>query len=345
MKAARLHGARDLRVDRVAPPGPPGPGEAIVAVRAVGLCGSDLHYWLDGRIGDTTLDRPLIMGHEPAGEVVAVGDNVTHVQPGQRVAIDPAVPCGYCEWCAAGHPNLCPHVRFFGSPPTDGALRELVCHPAECLFPLPDNLTFVDGALCETLGVALHAVDLSHLQPGQSAAILGCGPVGLMTLQVARCAGAGPIYVADPISERLAVATALGADKVIDAGRVEPERAILELTDGLGVDAVFDCATSTGTPAQCCAAAKIGARVVLVGIPPEDDFTLHHSPARRKGLTLLFARRMPAVYPRALHLASRGAVQLDLLATHSFSLDRAPEAFALAAERLDGVIKAVVEIQ
>ncbi|MBI5832117.1 MAG: alcohol dehydrogenase catalytic domain-containing protein [Armatimonadetes bacterium] len=316
----------------------------MVAVRAVGLCGSDLHYWLDGRIGETRLERPLIMGHEPAGEIVAVGDNVTHVRPGQRVAIDPAVPCGYCEWCAAGHPNLCPHVRFFGSPPTDGALREQLCHPAECLFPLPENLTFTDGALCETLGVAIHAVDLSHLQPGQTAAILGCGPVGLMTLQVARCAGAGPIYVADEVPERLAMAQALGAELAIDVRMVPSERAILDLTDGRGVDAMFDCATSSETPAQCCEGTKIGGRVVLVGIPPENSFTLHHASARRKGLTVKFARRMPAVYPRALHLASRGMVQMDVLATHSFPLDRAPEAFAVAAERRDGVIKAVVEI-
>src|ERR1035438_2609787 len=124
MKAARLHGPGDVRVERVAAPGPPGPGEALVEIRAVGLCGSDLHYFADGHIGDTKLTRPLILGHEPAGVVLAVGDNVGNLHPGDRVALDPAVPCGWCEWCAAGHPNLCPKVAFFGTPPVDGAPRQ-----------------------------------------------------------------------------------------------------------------------------------------------------------------------------------------------------------------------------
>jgi L-iditol 2-dehydrogenase len=344
MKAARLHGPHDVRIDRVPPPGPPGPGEALVEIRAVGLCGSDLHYWLDGRIGSTALTRPLILGHEPAGVVLAVGDNVTHLGPGARVAIDPAVPCGYCEWCAAGHPNLCPRVTFFGTPPTDGALREQLCHPAECLHELPDNLTFVDGALCETLGVALHAVDLSHLQPGQSAAIIGCGPVGLLTLQVARCAGATPILVAEPVPERLAMARSLGAEAAIDTRELDAVAAIAALTDGRGVDCAFDCATSTTTQQQVCEAVKIGGRVVLSGIPDHDEFTLRHSTARRKGLTIKFARRMKNVYPRAMTLVSRGLIELDVLATHRFALEHTAEALDLAAARREGVIKAVVEI-
>jgi len=344
MDAARLYGARQLRLEEQPEPGPPGPGEVLLAVEAVGICGSDVHYYTDGRIGDTLLSHPLILGHEPAGRVLEVGPNVNHLVPGDTVAIDPAVPCGWCEWCASGHPNLCPNVRFFGSPPTDGAFREQLLHPAECCFRLPEDLTAIDGALCETLGIGLHAVDLAHLHPGQSVAVIGCGPVGLMTLQVARCAGATPLIAVDLLPERLAVATSLGADLTIDATAESTVKEVMRLTDGRGADVVFDCATSNETADQACACARIGARVVLCGIPPDDRITLSHSTARRKGLTLKFARRMKHVYPRAIQLAERGMVELDTLATHRFPLQQIDEAFQLVEHRRDGVIKAVIEI-
>lgn len=343
MKAARLHGPRELKLEHLPEPGHPGPGEVLLQVAAVGICGSDVHYYTDGRIGDTALGRPLILGHEPAGVVLEVGELVTAVQPGDTVAIDPAVPCGWCEWCASGHPNLCPNVRFFGSPPVDGAFRERLLHPAECCFPLPENLTAVDGALCETLGVGLHAVDLAHLHPGQSVAVLGCGPVGLMTLQAARLAGATPIYASDLLPERLEVAQSLGAEELIDASEQDAAALIRQATGGRGVDVAFDCATSCETAAQACAVAKIGARVVLCGIPPDDRIELSHSVARRKGLTIKFARRMKHVYPRAIRLAARGMVELDTLATHRYPLEAIDEAFQVVEARRDGVVKAVVE--
>ncbi|NUQ00743.1 MAG: NAD(P)-dependent alcohol dehydrogenase [Armatimonadetes bacterium] len=343
MKAARLYGVHDLRVEEMPEPGHPGPGEVLLELRAVGICGSDIHFFADGSIGDKALGSPLILGHEPAGVVIEVGDNVTHLRRGALVAIDPAVPCGYCEWCASGHPNLCPQVQFFGSPPTDGALRERLLHPAECCFELPEDLTAIDGALCETLGVGLHAVDLSHLHPGQSVAVIGCGPVGLMTLQVARCAGATPLIAADLIPERLEVARSLGADLTINATELPTVAAVMDYTERRGVDVAFDCATSRETAEQCCELVKIGGRVVLCGIPPHDRFSLSHSTARRKGLTLKFARRMKHVYPRAIQLAERGMVELDTLATHRFPLEQVDQAFQAAETRRDGVIKAVVE--
>ncbi len=240
MEAARLYGPRAFRLEDQPEPGPPGPGEVLLAVEAVGICGSDVHYYTDGRIGDTLLTHPLILGHEPAGRVLEVGPNVDHLVPGDTVAIDPAVPCGWCEWCASGHPNLCPNVRFFGSPPTDGAFREQLLHPAECCFRLPEDLTAIDGALCETLGIGLHAVDLAHLHPGLSVVVIGCGPVGLMTLQVARCAGATPLIAVDLLPERLAVATSLGANLTIDASGEETVAEVMRLTDGRGADSVLE---------------------------------------------------------------------------------------------------------
>lgn len=343
MKAARLHGPRVLRVDELPEPGHPGPGEVLLEIRAVGICGSDIHYYADGRIGDTVLRGPMVPGHEPAGVVLELGDNVTHLRRGAMVAIDPAVPCGFCEWCASGHPNLCPNVRFFGSPPTDGALRERLLHPAECCHELPEDLTAVDGALCETLGIGLHAVDLSHLHPGQSVAVLGCGPVGLMVLQVARCAGATPLIAVDLLPERLAMAGSLGAEVTVNANELPTVKAVMAATDGRGVDAAFDCATSDETAQQCCELVKIGGRVVLCGIPPEDQFSLRHSTARRKGLTLKFARRMKHAYPRAIQLVERNLIELDALATHRYDLDHVEQAFRTVESRRDGVIKAIVE--
>ncbi len=342
MKAARLHGARDLRIDDLPEPGRPGPGEALVEVRAVGVCGSDIHYYNEGGIGTTRLEAPMVVGHEPAGVVLEVGEGVSHVQPGDRVAIDPAMPCGTCENCRLGHPNLCPDIRFFGSAPVDGALRERLVHPVECLFALPDELSLVAGALCEALGVAIHAVDLGHLRPGVSVAIAGCGPVGLMALQVARCAGAAGVFVSDPVPERRAVARSLGADLAIDAAD-DFAAAVAAATNGRGVDVAFDCATSNVTQAQCCELAKLGGTVVLCGIPPVEEFCLQHSVARRKGLTIKFARRMKHTYPRALELARRGLVQLDALATHRYPLAQVVAAFETAAAMRDGVVKAVIE--
>lgn len=344
MKAALLYGPRDIRIEDLPEPGPPGPGEALVEVRAVGLCGSDLHYWTDGRIGDTVLAEPFIIGHEPSGIVREVGPGVTSLRPGARVAIDPALPCGECDWCQQGHPNLCPHVRFFGTPPTQGALRERLVHPVEGLLELPATMTLADGALCEALGVALHAVDLGHVRTGTSAVVLGCGSIGLLCLQVLRCAGATALYAIDLEPARLELAKQFGAAAVCCAAETDPVAWLADQTGGRGVETVLESATSCETQLQATAMARIGGRVVLVGIPPADEFTLCHSVARRRGLTIAFARRMKHVYRRALQLASTGAIDLPSVTTHRAPLAEVAAAFDLVEHRRDGVVKCVIEV-
>ena len=307
MKSLRLHAIGDVRLhDEPAPV--PRDGEVLVRVTSVGLCGSDLHWFSEGLIGDARLIRPLVLGHEFAG--------VT--EDGRRVAVDPAVPCERCEYCRAGHPNLCSNQHFAGHGTDDGGLRECLAWPARCLIPLPDSLSDADGALLEPLGVALHAVDLGKVKPGLTVGVFGCGPIGLLILQVARAAGATTLFVTDPLEHRRAAAAHHGG----------------EAWDGhTAVDVAFECAGVQGAVDDAIAAARPGARVVLVGIPADDRTSFSASVARRKGLTLKLSRRMGHTYPRAIRLAESGAVDLRSLVTHRFPLEQAGEAFAVAQRR------------
>jgi L-iditol 2-dehydrogenase len=315
VKVARLHGPGDVRLsDEPAPVALA--GEALVRVSAVGICGSDLHWYGQGGIGDARLERPLVAGHEFAGVTA----------DGRRVAVDPAVPCRACDLCLAGHPNLCRRLRFAGHGAEDGGLRECLAWTERCLVPLPDDLSPAAGALLEPLGVAIHAVDLGHVRAGATVGVFGCGPIGLLVLQVARAAGASEILVTEPLPHRLEAARAWGGQP---------------WTPGREVEVAFECAGTAGALDDALAAARPGGRVVLVGIPDDDRTEFPASLARRKGLTLALARRMGHTYPRALSLVLSGQVALEPLVTHRFPLAQAAEAFAVA-QRREG-LKVIVE--
>jgi L-iditol 2-dehydrogenase len=348
MKAARLHGARDLRIETVAEPPVPGPGQVMIKVGAVGICGSDLHMYADGRIGDTVFASPLVIGHEFMGTVLAVGDNARdgHQQPlqaGQRVAVDPTTPCYVCEMCEQGHPNLCPHHTFYGVYPTDGALQERMIVNARNCFPIPDSISDGGGTLLETLGVAIHAVDLGKLRAAHSVAVIGCGPVGLLIGQLARISGAGPVYAFDKFPWRVDKARAFG----LEAYHVDTVDALATLnarTGGRGCDVVFEAAWADESTQLAADMTRLGGRTVLVGIPGDDRLYLQHSTARRKGLTLVMARRMKHTYPRAIQLATSGQLDLDSLISHHMPLDQTAEAFERNARYDPGVIKIIVDI-
>jgi L-iditol 2-dehydrogenase len=330
VRVARLHGPGDVRLHDEPRP-TPGPGEVLVRVEAVGLCGSDLHWFSEGSIGGVPLTRALVPGHELAGTT----------EDGRRVAVDPAIPCEECPLCLEGHPNLCPTIRFAGYGEDDGALSEWMAWPERCVFPLPEELSAIDGAMLEPLGVALHAVDLAHLRPGATVGVFGCGPIGLLAVQAARLAGAGRVFATDLPSRphRLEAARALGAEAVpADGGEA---REILESTKGLGLDAAVEAAGENAAVDAAILAARPGARVVIAGIPAEDRISFLASPARRKGLSLVLSRRMKHTYPRAIELAVAGRVDLRSLVTRRFPLEDAGAAFASAATR-DG-LKVVVE--
>jgi L-iditol 2-dehydrogenase len=341
MKAARLYAPGDIRVDEIPEPPPPGPCEVLLAVTAVGICGSDLHYYREGGLGGLVPEAPLILGHEFAARVEAVGPGVA-LPVGTRVAVEPGRPCGRCESCLEGNPNLCPAIQFCGSAPVDGALRERMLYPENLLFPLPDNMTDAEGAALEPLGIALHALRLVRLQPGQTAAVLGGGPIGLMLAQLCRGAGAVEVIVTEPVPHRREAALKSGATAALDPSDGPVGEAIRAMTGGRGVDVAFEAAGAVETPAEAVQAVRPGGHVVLVGIPADDRVVLSHAVARRKGLTIRFARRMKHTYPRAIALVASGALNLRPLLTHHFPLVAAAEAFRVADAYADGALKVTV---
>jgi L-iditol 2-dehydrogenase len=330
MKVVRLHAHGELRTyDEPRPV--PAAGEALVRIKAVGVCGSDLHWFSEGEIGDAKLEHPLVLGHEFAGETL----------DGQRVAVDPAIPCRRCEFCERGHPNLCGNMIFAGHGETDGALREYASYLPRCLFALPDSLSYADGAMLEPLGVAIHAVDLGKLRAGMSVGVFGCGPIGLLIVQMARVSGASHIIATDLLPHRVEAAKIFGADHAILAEAGNELDEIRAATGGRGVDIAFEAAGEQEAVDVSVAAVVPGGKVILAGIPTDDHTSFSASAARRKGLTIKLVRRMKHTYPRAIELVSKGLVDVRSLVTHRFPLAEAREAFRVA-ERRDG-LKVIVE--
>jgi L-iditol 2-dehydrogenase len=331
MKTLRLHAPSDLQLHDEPVPFP-NPGEQLLRIKAVGICGSDLRWFSEGGIGDAQLKKPLVLGHEFAG--------IT--KSGLRVAVEPSIPCGQCEFCLGGNPNLCEGAVFAGHGTQDGALREWMAWDEKNLFSLPDSLTYADGVMLEPLGVAIHAVDLAHLKPGITVGVIGCGPIGLLIVQLARLAGASCIVAADKLAHRVEAAGALGATQTILAQGGAELQEWRSATAGRGVDVAFEVAGEQDAVDMSFATVVPGGKVILAGIPADDLTSFCASVARRKGLTIKLVRRMKYTYPRAMELVSSRLVDVRSLVTHRFSLDNAVEAF-LVAQRREG-IKVVIEI-
>lgn len=338
MRAAYIHGIHDVRIGDKPMPKPVG-DEVLLRVSAVGVCGSDLHYYKEGAIGHARITKPFIAGHEFAGYVVddhpALG-----LTAGQLVAVDPANPCGQCEWCRRGHVNLCPHVVFLGSPPdTHGAMTEFISVSPSQIYPVPAGFTSVQAVMLEPLGVAIHAMDLAGSKKVfESVAIIGCGPIGLCLLQLARMMCKDVVYAIDPITYRANMALQLGANKVS-----HDHAAVAEWTDGRGVDLVLEATNSPHGFQIAAQTARIGGRVVLVGIPDGDQYMpLSASLLRRKGLDVRMSRRMGHVYDRAIKLVAQGLVDVECLVTHRFDLSQAADAFIYPSQFIDGALKTVI---
>jgi L-iditol 2-dehydrogenase len=331
VRAARLHAVGDLRVADEPEPAAgefPGAGLSLVRVTAVGICGSDLHWFDEGAIGDAKLTHPLVLGHEGAG-VIAGGP-----RRGERVAIDPAIPDETCRACRDGYRNLCYHVKFSGHGDTDGMLREVMAWPSHLLHPLPDGVSDTDGAVLEPLGVAIHSVDLGHLPLAGTASVIGCGPIGLLMIQLLKVAGARSVLAVEPLAHRREAAERMGADQVCEPSASPGEA---------DVDVAFEAAGNDEGVALALASVRPGGRVVLAGIPGADVISFGASLARRKGLTIAMVRRMNEVYPRAISLAERKAVDLASVVTSRSGLGGITDAFGAAARRTG--LKAVIEPQ
>lgn len=326
MKAIRFYDKGDIRIEEVPEPTP---NEHMVLLRiaSVGLCGSDIHYYKEGGTGSLKLDQPLILGHEFSAWVES-GPN-----KGILAAVEPALSCGQCEFCLEGNPNLCERIKFAGSEDTDGALQEYLLWPEHNIFPMPPGISPQQAAFLEPLGVAIHAVNLGKIQPGMDVGVLGTGPIGLLTIQTAKLAGAARIFATDKLGHRLEFAQECGATDLLLADGNEHHQ-ILKATNGRGLDVVFEAAGDDGSAVETAVQiAKRGAAVVLVGIPSKDETTFTASTARRKGLTIKVSRRMKNTYPTAIRLLTHHMVNLDSLITHQFPMDDYKKAFEVAASR------------
>lgn len=343
MKAAVLHKPFDVRIEEVPVPVPKA-GEVLVAMKSVGVCGSDVHFYEAGRIGSFVVRKPMILGHESAGDIVRLGPGVKGLKVGDRVAVEPGVPCRKCEFCRSGRYNLCPDVVFYACPPYDGAYCEYQVAAADFVFKLPANVSYDEGAMIEPLAVGMHACNRAHVGPGDSVAVLGSGPIGLVSLQSARARGAARLIAVDVDARRLQLAKKLGATDVVNASRTDAVREIHRLTDGAGADVVLETAGAVPTAQQTVACAKNGGRIVLVGMPLTDRFEMPIIDAIVKEVSISGLFRYANMYPPAIALVSRGAVDVKSMITKRFRLEAVPEALGFAHRQGKKAVKIMITI-
>ena len=322
-----------------------GPDDVMIKVQSVGVCGSDLHYYHTGSIGNFIVKPPFILGHEAAGIIEEVGENVKNLKPGDRVTLEPGYTCGKCEYCMSGRYNLCPDVVFMATPPYDGAFCEYVAWPAHMAFKLPDNMSYMEGALVEPLSVGLHAANMADAKLGQTAVVLGSGCIGLCTLMSLKARGVTKIYIADVIQKRLDKAKSLGATEVINAAEKDTVEEIMRLTDGKGCDLVFETAGSRITTQQTPYLVKIGGKIVLVGMAPNPNLEYDFAPLSNKEVTIQTIFRYRNKYPMAIQAISSGKIPIKEIATDFFDLCDTPKAMAYSVSNKADIVKAVIEVK
>lgn len=332
MRASVLVAKEQVR-DEERPVPVPADDEVLIKVASVGVCGSDVHYYREGRIGDFVVDTPLVLGHEASGHIVAVGANVPADRIGQRVAIEPQRPCRVCAQCTAGRYNLCPFMQFYATPPVDGAFQEYVTIQAPFAHPIPDSITDDVAALLEPLSVGIWAGRKAKIVPGSRVLIAGAGPIGVIGTQAARAFGAAEIIVTDPVAERRAMAERYGATSTLDP--------ITEPVADLGVDAFIDCSGATPAVRSGITAVRGAGTVVLVGMGA-DDIPLPIPVIQNRELTVTGVFRYTDTWPLGIHLVASGQVDLASLVTARFDLDHAED--ALNADLTPGSLKAVVQV-
>ena len=318
--------------------------DVLIKIKHVGICGSDIHYYEFGRIGDFVVNKPIILGHESSGEVVEVGKNVTNLKLGDLVALEPGYTCGKCEFCKSGRYNLCPDVVFMATPPYDGAFCEYVAYPSDMAFKLPSGMSTIEGALIEPLVVGLHAANQADAKIGQSAAILGAGCIGLVTLMSLKSMGVTEIYVSDVISKRLDKAMELGAKAVFKADETDTVKRIMEATCGKGVDMVFETAGNSSATKQTVDMVKRGGRIVLVGMAPDATIAYNFGKLISKEASINTVFRYRNLYPTAIKLVSEGLIPLTKIVTNEFKFDDTAYAMKYSVENKKDIVKSVIEI-
>lgn len=318
--------------------------EVLVKLEYIGICGSDLHYYETGRIGDYIVKPPFVLGHEPGGVVVEVGKNVNHLNVGDRVALEPGKTCGHCEFCKTGRYNLCQDVIFFATPPVDGVFQEYIAHQADLCFKLPEGVSTLEGALIEPLAVGFHSAIQGEAKCGQTAVVMGAGCIGLVTMMALKAMGVENVYVVDVMQKRLDKDLELGATGVINGKEKNAVDAIMEITNGVGCDLVIETAGTEITTVQAINMAKKGSNIVLVGYSKSGEMTLPMSLVLDKELTFKTVFRYRHIYPMAIEAVANGSINLKGIVTNEFSLDEIQNAMDYSVSNKADIVKAVVRV-
>ncbi|MGI5897043.1 MAG: NAD(P)-dependent alcohol dehydrogenase [Oscillospiraceae bacterium] len=342
-KAFFMTGLEKMEAREVAMPSPK-EKQVIVKLEYVGICGSDVHYLENGRIGDFVVDGDFILGHECAGTVVELGEGVENLKVGDRVALEPGITCGQCEFCKTGRYNLCPDVEFLATPPYHGCLENYIAFPENMCFKLPENVSSKEGALVEPLSVGMHAAKQGKVTLGSSVVILGAGCIGLCTLLACKAFGATDITVVDVIPKRLEFAMKLGATRVINGKDVNTVEEYDKLTNGAGADVVLETAGSVITIGQAPYLVKRGGTIVLVGMAPQDIIEFNFAKIMAKEAEIQTVFRYRNIYPMAIKAISKGIIDVSGIVTHEFNFDETPKAFDCALHNKNDVVKAVIKI-
>jgi len=339
-RAAVLRKINDLALESRPMPSPK-PHEVVVAMKSVGICGSDVHYWVEGRIGDFILNSPMVVGHESAGQVVEVGTAVKHLKAGDRVTLEPGVPCKSCHYCKVGRYNLCLDIQFMATPPVDGSIANFITHDAAFCYKLEDHVTYEEGAMCEPLSVGIHACNRANVQIGHRVLVMGAGPIGLVAMFAAKAAGATKVTVVDLKEDRLAMAKTLGADGTILATANVMEE--LEKQDLGPIDITIECSGAQPAIKTAVRATRSGGVVVLVGVGSK-EITLPLVDAAVREVDIRGVFRYANCYLKALALITSGKIDVKPLITHRFSMDEVVKAFEVSRDMRDGAIKVMINI-
>eukprot|EP01095_Lingulamoeba_sp_RSL-Kostka_P013313 TRINITY_DN5498_c0_g1_i1.p1 TRINITY_DN5498_c0_g1~~TRINITY_DN5498_c0_g1_i1.p1 ORF type:complete len:353 (-),score=150.89 TRINITY_DN5498_c0_g1_i1:75-1133(-) len=347
-QSAILYGVDDLRLEEVDIP-EPGDDEVLIRMKAIGICGSDVHYWKHGRIGDFIVNEPMVLGHESAGQIVKIGANVTDLEVGDKVALEPGVPCYYCDQCLSGRYNLCKDVKFLATPPIHGSMQTYVTHSANFCFKLPDNMTYDQGAMMEPLSVGLYAIKRGGVTLGDTVFISGAGPIGLMCLIAAKAAGASIIIISDLVAERLDVAEQLGATHIFQIGKDDQVKSVdVAVKKGILPEPTIsiECSGAGVAVTSCINCTKSGGKIVIVGMgPPEIKIPLVSAACREVDIIGVF--RYANTYAQARALLASGQIDVSPIITHHFDIENMIEAFNVSANGTDGdniSIKVVVTL-
>ncbi|MCK9169880.1 MAG: NAD(P)-dependent alcohol dehydrogenase [Treponema sp.] len=318
--------------------------EVLVKLEYVGICGSDMHYYETGRIGDYIVKPPFVLGHEPGGIVIEVGKNVKHLKPGDKVALEPGKTCGHCEFCRTGRYNLCPDVVFFATPPVDGVFQEYVAHEAALCFKLPENVSTLEGALMEPLAVGFHAAVQGNIRLGQSAVVFGAGCIGLVSMMALKAEGITDVYVVDIMQKRLDKALELGAKGIINTQNEDINTAVMKITEGSGFDLAIECAGTEITTRQAVDIVKKGSTIVLVGYSKSGEMTLPVSKILDKELTIKTVFRYRHLYPVAIKAVAEGKINLKGIVTNTFDFNHVQEAMDQSVQDKKDIVKSVIKI-